>query len=119
MKKTIASLILATFAVTLLSVAPPLVPADNKTLWKQYEAALKKGLPKTAITHLDPIIARALKDKDYDEAIKAIGKKIALEGNIQGNLPEEKIVRLEAEIAKAPKEMAPVMDAILANWYWH
>ena len=119
MKKIIASLILASFAATLLSVAPPPVAKDNKTLWKQYEAALKKGLPKTAITHLDPIIARALKNKNYDEAIKAIGKKMALEGNIQGNLPEEKILRLEAEIAKAPKEMVPMMDAILANWYWH
>ena len=76
MKKTIASLILVTFAVTLLSVAPPQEPADNKTLWKQYEEALKKGLPKTAITHLEPIIVRALKDKDYAEAIKAIGGEL-------------------------------------------
>ena len=41
-----------------------------------------------------------------------------LEGNIQGNKPEEKITRLEAEIAKAPTEMVPVMEAILAHWYW-
>ena len=53
------------------------------------------------------------------EAIKAIGKKIALEGNIQGNKPEEKIRRMESEIAKAPAEMKPVMQALLANWYWH
>ena len=26
---------------------------------------------------------------------------------------------MKAEIAKAPAEMVPVMDAILANWYWH
>ena len=45
--------------------------------------------------------------------------KIALEGNIQGNKPEEKITRMQAEIAKAPEEMKPVMEAILANWYWH
>src|ERR1039458_4916941 len=25
---------------------------------------------------------------------------------------------LEAEIAKAPKEMAPLMDTLLAEWYW-
>ena len=121
MKKIITSLSLVAVAATLLSVAPAPKQAveDNKALWKQYDEALKKGLPKTAIKHLEPIIAQALKDKNYDEAIKAIGKKIALEGNIQGNLPEEKINRLEAEIAKAPKEMVPMMDAILANWYWH
>ena len=86
--------------------------------WKQVDEAIQKGLPKTAIEHLDPIIAGAIKDKAYPEAIKAIGKKIALEGNIQGNKPEEKITRLQAEIAKAPKEMQPVMTAILAHWYW-
>jgi len=92
---------------------------DKAAHWKAYDAALKKGLPKTAITHLEPIIKETLAKKQYAEAIKAIGKKIALEGNIQGNKPQEKIRRLEAEIAKAPKEMVPVMDAILANWCWH
>jgi uncharacterized protein YfaS (alpha-2-macroglobulin family) len=87
--------------------------------WKKVDEAMNKGLPKTAIELLDPIIAAAIKDKAYPEAIKAIARKIALEGTIQGNKPEEKIVRLKAEIAKAPPEMVPVMDAILANWYWH
>ena len=63
---------------------------------------INKGLPKTAIEQLEPIIDGAMQDKAYAEAIKAIGQKIALEGNIQGNKPEEKITRLEAEIAKAP-----------------
>ena len=83
------------------------------------DEAVNKGLPKTAIQELEPIIAAALKDKDYPEAIRAIAKKIALEGNIQGNKPEERITRMKAEIAKAPKEMTPMMDAILAHWYWH
>ncbi|MDH3719374.1 MAG: MG2 domain-containing protein, partial [Planctomycetota bacterium] len=80
---------------------------------------MKKGLPKTAIEKLEPIIEGAIQDKKYAEAVKAIGKKIALEGNIQGNKPEEKITRMQAEIDKAPAEMKPVMEAILANWYWH
>ena len=86
--------------------------------WKAVEEAINKGLPKTAITNLEPIIQGALKDKAYAEAVKAIGQKIALEGNIQGNKPEEKITRLEAEIAKAPKEMVPLLDTLLAEWYW-
>ena len=77
-----------------------------------------KALPKTAIERLKPIIAKAIEDKAYPEAIKAIGQRIALEGQIQGDKPEEKIVRLEAEIAKAPQQMRPTMEAILAHWYW-
>jgi hypothetical protein len=92
-------------------------PRDD--LWKQVDEAVNKGLPKTAVERLEPIIEGALKDKAYAEAVKAIGRKIALEGNIQGNKPEEKITRMQAEIAKAPDEMKPVMEAILANWYWH
>ena len=119
MKKLIASLALAAVALTLINAAEQPAKLSKAENWKAYDAALKKGLPKTAITHLEPIIKETLAQKQYDEAIKAIGKKISLEGNIQGNKPQEKIRRLEAEIAKAPKEMVPVMDAILANWYWH
>src|SRR5271165_740245 len=86
--------------------------------WKRVEEAINQGLPKTAITNLEPIITAALKEKAYAEAVKAIGKKIAQEGNIQGNKPEEKITRLEAEIAKAPKEMVPVLDTLMAHWCW-
>jgi hypothetical protein len=96
----------------------PLQAGPRDAQWRAVEDAIQKGLPKTAITNLEPIIQGALKDQAYPEAVKAIGQKIALEGNIQGNKPEEKITRLEAEIAKAPKEMAPLMDTLLAEWYW-
>ena len=26
---------------------------------------------------------------------------------------------MEAEIARAPKEIVPLLDTLLANWYWH
>ncbi len=87
--------------------------------WKEVQVAENQGLPKTAIEKLGPIIDAAVSEKAWPEAIKAIARKIAFEGQIEGNKAEEKITRMEAEIAKAPKEMVPVMDAILANWYWH
>ena len=102
------------FAITSIAQAGP-----RDARWKEVEEAAQKGLPKTAIEKLGPIIEGALGDKAYAEAIKAIGRKIALEGNIQGNKPEEKVTRMQAEIEKAPAEMKPVMEAILANWYWH
>ena len=86
--------------------------------WQAVQDAVNKGLPQTAITNLEPIIAAAMKEKAYAEATKAIGQKIALEGNIQGNQAEERVVRLEAEIAQAPVEMKPVLQTLLAHWYW-
>ena len=93
--------------------------ASREAQWQEVDDAVRKGLPKTAIEKLDPIIQGALKDKAWGEATKAIARKIVLEGNIQGNKPEEKIVRMEAEISRAPKEIVPLLDTILANWYWH
>jgi uncharacterized protein YfaS (alpha-2-macroglobulin family) len=111
--------ILVAAGVVVLVAANPKAPPERAEQWKKVDDAVNKGLPKTAIQELEPIIASALKDKAYPEAIRAIAKKVALEGNIQGNKPEERITRLKAEIAKAPPEMGPVMEAILAHWYWH
>ena len=86
--------------------------------WKKVDDAVAKGLPKTAIEQLQPILDHAIADKNYPMAIKAIGRKIALDGVIQGNKPEEKIIRLDAEIAKAPAEMQPMLEVIQADWYW-
>lgn len=111
--------VLAVVGVAILIAANPTPAPDRAKQWKKVDEAVNKGLPKTAIQELEPIIEAAIKDKAYPEAIHAISKKIALEGNIQGNKPEERITRMKAEIAKAPKEMAPMMDAVLAHWYWH
>ena len=92
--------------------------ATPNEAWQQVDEAVKKGLPKTAIESLDRIIARAMADKAYAEATKAIGMKIALEGDIQGNKAEEKILRLQGQVDKAPAPMRPAMEAILAHWYW-
>ena len=87
--------------------------------WKDVDAATAKGLPKTAIEKVEPIIQSALQDKAYAEAIRAISTKIALEGTIQGNKPEEKVILLREAISNAPPEMQPMLEALLANGYWH
>jgi RNA polymerase sigma factor (sigma-70 family) len=102
-----------------VTIAAAVVSTASALSWQKVYEARDKGLPKTAIEEIQPIIADALQNKKYAEAIKAICTKIALEGRIEGNKAEEKITRLEAEIEKAPAEMKPVMESILANWYWH
>jgi hypothetical protein len=86
--------------------------------WTKVEAAMGKGLPGTAIAELEPIVKGAMADRAYGEAVKAIGLRIKLEGTVQGNKPEEKLLRLQEELAKAPSEMKPMMACILAHWYW-
>jgi uncharacterized protein YfaS (alpha-2-macroglobulin family) len=94
------------------------VAGPRDAQWRKVDEAVQKGLPKTALEELQPILDAALKEKAYGEAAKAIAKKISLEGEIQGNKPEEKITRMQSEIAKAPKEIVPLLDTILAEWYW-
>ena len=110
-------LITSVFALFTLTVLLAAGPRDAQ--WKEVNQAIQKGLPKTAIEKLDPIIAAATNEKRFAEAVRAISMKISLEGNVQGNKPEEKITRMRAAIEDAPEEMKPVMEAIVANWFWH
>jgi len=96
-------------------------PRDD--LWQQVDNAIDQRLPKTAIELLEQIIPGALEDQAYAEATKAICLKIAPEVPIQGRTgggsnTVERIILLEAEIAKSPDPMKPVMETILAHWYW-
>ncbi|MEK0449423.1 MAG: hypothetical protein RL088_1691 [Verrucomicrobiota bacterium] len=104
--------------LTLIFLASPLSAANRDELWKQVDEAAEKGLPKTAIEKLGPIAASAIADKAWPEAIKALTRRITFESEIEGRKPGEKITRLAAELETAPKEMTPVLQAILANWYW-
>jgi hypothetical protein len=105
-------------AVIITIIAGVCAGGPRDALWNQVDTAIGKGLPKTAIDLLDQIIPGALQDQAYAEATKAICLKIAQEGHIQGGKAEEMIVRLQAEIANAPEPMKPVMEAVLAHWYW-
>lgn len=106
-------------ALLVMHLPTPAAEGPRAAQWKAVDEAVQQGLPQSAISNLNPIITAATRDKAWPEAVRAIARKIALEGTIQGNKPEEKIVRLEAEIPKAPAEARPVMHAVLAQWYWH
>src|SRR5204862_4204598 len=51
--------------VTVLLICLSLHAAQRDAEWQKVEDAMKKGLPQTAITNLQPIIESALKDKAY------------------------------------------------------
>jgi uncharacterized protein YfaS (alpha-2-macroglobulin family) len=104
--------------MALLTLATALHAAPRDAQWKEVEEARHEGLPKTAIEKLGAIIQGALADRADAEAIRAISLRIALEAEIQGDKPEEKVMRMQAELEKAPAQMRPVLEAILAHWYW-
>ena len=104
----------ALFTASILS----LMAGPRDAQWKQVDEAVQKGLPRSAVQALAPIIQGALADRSWGEAVKAIAQKIVLEANIQGNKPEEKIARLESEITRAPQDIKPLLNTILAHWYW-
>ncbi len=105
--------------IVLLTLGTGLLAGPRGAQWEKVERARDAKLPKSAIAALEPLIAGALADKAYAEAIKALGQKIALEREIEGNKPEEQVVRIQAELEKAPAEMKPALEAALARWYWH
>lgn len=86
--------------------------------WKKVEEAEQQGLPQSALTALEPILRAALGDGAWAEATRALIRKVALEADIQGGRPEEKIRRLEAALSEAPAEMRPLLHTVLATWYW-
>ena len=91
---------------------------ERAAMWKKVEEALNKGLPKSALEEIKPILAGALHDKEYAEAIKAIAKRIAIESDIEGGSPAERITRMKKELETAPPEMKSAMHALMGYWYW-
>ena len=109
----------AKLVLVVLATTGAVAGAHNRAPhWDKVREALSKGLPKSALSPMDSIIAGAQRDHAWAEAVRAITLRIALEAAIQGNKPEEKILRMQAAIEKAPPQMRPVMEAILADWYW-
>ena len=86
--------------------------------WEQVKAAVSKGLPKTAKEQLEKIAAQARGEAAYPEAIRAAVWAMTLEAQIEGGQPVEVIQRLQAAIPQWPEDARPVMETILARWYW-
>lgn len=106
------------FALT-LSLTMHTLGASRDAAWKSVTEAVEKGLPKTAVERLEPIIEQCLVEKAWAEAVKGVALRLTYEGQIQGNKPEEKITRMADELAKAPVEIVPILTAVQAHWYWH
>mgnify|MGYP006281723165 CR=1 FL=1 len=95
-----------------------LLAAPRDELWRQVKEATQKRRPRTAIEHLEAIYPRATELGAHGEAVRALAQKLNLQAQIEGNKAEEKIEGLQTALADAPAAQRPVLETILAHWYW-
>ena len=80
-------------------------------LWKQYEVAMAKDLPKTALGVLQQIEKQAKADKQYGTLLKASICRGALQSAIAPDSLLSEVKRLEAE-ELAVRNTQPVFAAV-------
>ncbi len=107
-RKTIAMVVASLAVVTTAAIL----------CWDMGYEACERGLTRATIARLTPIATQALQDKNYPEATRAICLQIALEAKIEHRSTSEKIMRLQGAMTNAPVAMQPIMETVLARWYW-
>ena len=113
------AIVLLLAAVVFLLQGPQAIAGKWDPQWKQVDEAVNKGLPKTAIERLDPIIEGAMQDKAYPEAIKAIGRRSPWRATSRATSRRRRSPAWRPRSPRRPRRCVPVMEAILADWYWH
>ena len=116
MKKTIFA---ALFAIALTLPLPSL--ADSYTsLWKQYDTAVKKDLPRSELKVLDTIIKRATREKAYGHLLKAQLASVSAMASIAPDSLTVAIARLktaETTAATSNGVLAAVYQSVLGTAY--
>ena len=107
MKKIIMMLI-----ATLLMLPSHLMADSYTVLWKQYERAQQKDLPKTSMNVLKKIITKAQADKRYGHLLKAELLHGSLASQVSPDSLTIEVERLVANMQKAEKQ-----DQVLAAVY--
>lgn len=106
MKKIIMMLI-----ATLLMLPSHMMADSYTVLWKQYERAQQKDLPKTSMNVLKKIITKAQADKRYGHLLKAELLHGSLANQVSPDSLTVEVERLVASMQKAEKQ-DPVLAAV-------
>jgi hypothetical protein len=95
------------------------VPAGPRAeAWKKVQTALDEGKPKSAVAALAGVEQGAIAEQAWAEAARAIATRVLAETGDRPDDDPERVIRLAAEIEKAPPQTRGVLDAIRANWTW-
>ena len=103
---------------TILLVPMGLLGQTYQTLWKQVEEAQKKDLPKTAMTHLQKIEQKAMKEKSYGQLLKSTLLHSRLQSEVAPDSLRPAVDRLEQQernVSDVP--LKAVYDAVLSIVY--
>ena len=103
---------------TIWMVPMGLLGQTYQTLWKQVEEAQNKDLPKTALTHLQKIEAKAAKEQAYGQLLKSTLLHARLQAEVAPDSLRPAVSRLEQQ-EQATKDVAlkAVYDAVLSIVY--
>ena len=98
--------------------AEDLPQGPRAAAWKKVQQALDEGKPKSALEALAGVEQAAITEQAWAEAARAIATRVLAETGDRPDDDPERVIRLAAEIAKAPAETRGVLEAIRANWTW-
>ncbi|MBL6989021.1 MAG: hypothetical protein ISR65_04560 [Bacteriovoracaceae bacterium] len=101
------------------SIHASVVDQKIKNLQEKIEDAEYNKLPKTAIKYARQLERLALRKKLKGYYLQSVAKRILNQTHVLGKKPEDKINILNKEIKKIDKAYHPVLNSILAIWFWH
>lgn len=115
MKKSLFLIIILTFS---LSMAQKKFDYDSK--WKQIEKQEQDGLLKSMLPVVDEIYNRAKKDKNPQQAIRAMlyQSKIVIITSDEGDIEPEIIAKFKQEIAGAKPAERALLQSMLAEMFY-
>ncbi|MBT3786268.1 hypothetical protein HOF92_14935, partial [bacterium] len=105
--------------ILLTLIIPRSIAENINSLWSKVEQAEQKKLPKSAIKILDQILELTRQSQTRGHYLKALSKKILNQAHILGKQPRDKVKILREKISSSPKADRPILQAILAIWFWH
>ena len=115
----IAGLAFATGGWLFVSEKGPFATQDEREkMWEEVQEAMNQGLPKTAIEVLDRLRESAVEDADWDDAVRAAVRRIQLDVSINDPNTGKAVKALQEALDEATDEMKPMMEVILAEWYF-
>ncbi|GAA4445720.1 alpha-2-macroglobulin family protein [Ravibacter arvi] len=108
------------FFTLLIAIMPALGQQsirNYETEWKKVDNFIGKGLPQSALTEVDKIYALAKKEKQDAQIIKALVKRLSLQGELREDDRQYTVRSLQEEISAAKEPARSVLYAILADAY--
>jgi uncharacterized protein YfaS (alpha-2-macroglobulin family) len=91
---------------------------DYEKLWKIVEKNESKGLPKSALDTVNLIFEKAKKEQQTGQYIKALIHIVKFNGQVEEEGLVNGIMRFQAETEKASYPAKPILQTVLADFYW-